>query len=93
MTLNRKAFADRMAAKGGITKKVAQEMTDLFVETLIDCLKEEEVVRFLKFGRFEMKTIRKKPARNINTGEKYVVPAHKKVKFYASDGLADRMKE
>lgn len=93
MTINKKEFVDRMAEIGGITKKEANRGVDAFIETLIDCMNAECVVKFVGFGRFELKTAKEKPARNPRTGESCIVPEHKKVKFYASEGLSERMKE
>lgn len=93
MTLNKKAFADRMAAKGKITKAQAKRDVNLFLDTLIDCMRDEEVVKFHLFGRFEVKTLKEKKARIPKTGEECIVPEHKKVKFYASETLSERIKE
>lgn len=93
MTINKKEFVNRMAEIGGMTKKQANKGADAFIETLIDCLNAECVVKFVGFGRFEMKTMKEKPARNPRTGETCIVPEHKKVKFYAGEALAERIKE
>jgi len=69
MTINKKEFVNRMAEIGGITKKEANRGVDAFIETLIDCMKEEVRVKFVGFGRFELKTVKEKPARNPKTGE------------------------
>ncbi len=93
MTINKKEFVSRMAEIGGMTKKQANKGVDAFFETLLDCLNAGCVVKFVGFGRFEQKTIKEKPARNPRTGETCIVPEHKKVKFYAGEALAERMKE
>ena len=51
MSVNKKEFADRMAAKGGIKKKDAMKGLNLFIETLMDCMSENEKVKLLNFGR------------------------------------------
>ena len=73
MTINKKEFVNRMAEIGGMTKKQANKGADAFIETLIDCLNAECVVKFVGFGRFEMKTMKEKPARNPRTGETCIV--------------------
>lgn len=92
MTINKKEFVNRMAEIGGMTKKEANRGVDAFIETLLDCLNAECVVKFVGFGRFEMKTMKEKPARNPRTGESCIVPEHRKVKFYAGETLTERMK-
>ncbi len=91
MVLNKKKFADRMAAKGSITKAQAKREVNLFIETLIDCLKDEDIIKFHKFGRFELKTVKEKPAKSPATGKIHIVPEHKKVKFYAGETLDELM--
>ena len=92
MAITKTEFVSRMAKKGGITKAEANRGVDAFIETLTDCLNDGCAVKFVGFGKFELKTMKEKPARNPKTGESCIVPEHKKVKFYASDGLSERMK-
>lgn len=42
MSVNKKEFADRMAEKGGIKKKEAMKGLNLFIDTLMDCMSENE---------------------------------------------------
>lgn len=93
MAITKTEFVNRMAKKGGITKVEANRGVDAFIETLIDCLNDEGVVKFVGFGKFELKTMKEKSARNPRTGESCIVPEHKKVKFYAGEALAERVKE
>ncbi len=92
-TVNKKEFAYKIAEKGGFYKKDAVKMTELFWETLLDCLSGGKKVNFYGTGHFELKTVREKEARNPKTGEKCIVPEHKKVKFYSSETLADRIED
>lgn len=82
MSVLKKEFIDRMAENGGITKKAARQGFDLFIETLMDCMCEDEKVMINGFGRFEMKMVKEKkmPFR----GDDSIVPEHRKMKFYPS---------
>ena len=82
-----------MAENGGITKKAAREGLELFIETLMDCMSEDEKVMIKGFGRFEMKTYKERSGRVPLSGEECIIPEHKKMRFYASETLADRIKE
>ena len=84
--------ADRMAAKGGIKKKDAMKGLNLFIETLMDCMSENEKVKLLNFGSFQMKTVKERTGRNPQTGQQCIIPEHEKIKFVASEGLVDRIK-
>ena len=93
MAVTKKEFADRMAENGGITKKAAYKAVDAFIETLMDYMSENEKVKFVRFGRFEMKTYKEKKCRNPQSGIECVVPEHKKLRFYPSELLTDRIEE
>ena len=83
MSVLKKEFIDRMAEAGGITKKEARRGLELFIETLMECMSENEKVMFSGFGRFEMKTAKERKGRVPLSGEECIVPEHKKMKFYA----------
>ena len=69
MSVLKKEFIDRMAENGGITKKEARRGFDLFIETLMDCMCEDEMV---------------KEKRMPFQGDDFIVPEHEKMKFYPS---------
>lgn len=91
MAVFKKEFIDRMAEIGGITKKDARRGLELFMETLMDCMTENEIVRFTGFGKFEMKTVKERKGINPFNGEDCIVPEHRKMKFYASEVLVDKI--
>ncbi len=91
MAVLKKEFIDRMAETGGITKKRAREDFELFIETLLDCMAEDERVMLTGVGRFEMKTFKERRARMPNRGESFVMPEHKRIKFYPSRKLGKRI--
>lgn len=93
MSVMKKEFIDRMAERGGITKKAAREGLELFIETLIDCMAEDEKVMIKGFGRFEMKTYKERIGKVPLSGAECILPEHKKMKFYASDLLGGRIEE
>ena len=74
-------------------KKASYQDVDIFIETIMSYLREGEVVKFKNFGKFEMKTAKEKVCRNPKTGQSYIVPEHQKVKFTASEKLADRIQK
>lgn len=91
MAITKKEFVNRMAEKGNLKKGEANRELELFVETLLDCLKEEGVVKFSGFGKFELKKVRERRGRNPKTGESCTIPEHRKVKFYVSESLTRRI--
>ncbi len=93
MSVKKKEFADRMAEKGRIKKKDAMKGLELFIDTLIDCMSENEKVMIMGFGRFEMKMTKEKIGRNPQTGQQCIIPEHENMKFVASELLTERIKE
>lgn len=91
MAVFKKEFIDRMSEIGGITKKDAKRDLEIFIKTLMDYMSEDEKVRFTGFGRFEMKTVKERRGLNPFDGTDCIVPEHKKMKFYASEVLADKI--
>ena len=93
MSVKKKEFIDRMAENGGITKKAAREGLELFIETLLDCMAENEKVMIKGFGRFEMKNYKEKICKSPIGGGNCTIPEHKKMRFYASELLAGKIDE
>lgn len=91
MVVLKKEFIDRMAENGGITKKAARQGVDLFFETLADYMNEDRKVVFTGIGKFEMKTFKERKGRIPIGGAECFVPAHRKMKFRASDRLVDKI--
>ncbi|MFG6377882.1 MAG: HU family DNA-binding protein [Lachnospiraceae bacterium] len=93
MAITRKEFNARLAKKWGIPKRKAKVYSQLFFDTLMECLREDEV-NFIGFGKFVVKERNEAKARNMSTGEGTVtVPAHKKLKFYAGKGVEEKILE
>ena len=78
MAVKKKEFADRMAEKGGIKKKDAMKGLELFMDTLMDYMSENEKVMLMGFGRFEMRTVKERIGRNPQTGQECIIPEHEK---------------
>ena len=93
MAVLEKEFIDRMAENGGITKKAAKQGLDLFFETLMECMAEGEKVLLVGIGRFEMKTTKERIGKVPLSGAECIVPEHRRMKFHASETLADKIEE
>lgn len=85
--MTKEQFANRMAEKGGIKKIEAYRYMNLFIDTLLECLKDEGMVKFTGFGKFEVKDTKERVGRNSQNGKEYIIPKHKAVKFRAGEKL------
>ncbi len=85
MSVLKKEFISRMAENGGITKKAAKQGFELFIDTLMDCLTDNEKIMISGFGNFEMKTVKERKCRNPQGGNDCIIPEHNRVRFRASE--------
>lgn len=92
MTVNKKEFAYKLAENGEWYKKDGVKAVELFWETLMDYMAEGKTVNFQGIGSFKMKMVKgRKNAKNPKTGEPCIVPDRKKVKFYPSETLTEKI--
>ena len=91
--MTKEQFIDRMAKNGGIKKIEADRYVNLFINTLLESLKEEGMVKFTGFGKFEVKDTKERVGRNPQNGNEYIIPKHKAVKFKAGKRFSDEVNE
>lgn len=91
--MTKEQFVNRMAKNGKINKVAAYEYVNLFIDTLLECLKEDGEVKINNFGKFNVKTVKEKIGRNPKNGNLYPVPSHKTVKFKAGKRYFDEVNE
>ena len=79
--MNKAELVDAIATKTGVTKKVATEQLEAFVDVVSDSLKKGEKVQLVGFGSFEV--------RNPQTGAEMKIPASNAPVFKAGKALKD----
>ena len=90
--MTKKDFIEKYAKKTGVSKKIAGEYVEAFLETVEDCLTGiEGQVQFVGFGNFEVKETVERVGRNPKTGEEITIPAKKAVKFKAGKILVGKV--
>lgn len=80
-TITKKELVHRIAEKTGVTKVVAKEVIQDFLNAIIDELAEGNRLEFREFGVFESRERAARLAQNPRTLEKVPVPAKRIVKF------------
>ena len=80
-TVTKKELVHRIAEKTGVTKVVAKEVIQSFLNSIIDELAEGNRLEFREFGVFESRVRAARLAQNPRTLEKVPVPAKRIVKF------------
>ncbi len=80
-TITKKELVHRIADKTGVTKVVAKEVIQSFLNSIIDELAAGNRLEFREFGVFESRERAARLAQNPRTLEKVPVPAKRIVKF------------
>ena len=80
-TITKKELVNRIAERTNVTKVVAKEIIQSFLDAIIDELAAGNRLEFREFGVFETKERAARRAQNPRTLEKVSVPAKRIVKF------------
>ena len=80
-TITKKELVNRIADQTSVTKVVAKEIIQSFLDAIIDELAAGNRLEFREFGVFETKERAARRAQNPRTLEKVSVPAKRIVKF------------
>jgi integration host factor subunit beta len=80
-TITKKELVNRIADQTGVTKVVAKEIIQSFLDAIITELASGNRLEFREFGVFETKERAARRAQNPRTLEKVSVPAKRIVKF------------
>lgn len=77
-------IAGEVSEKVGISKRDAEEIIDLVLDTIKARLKNGEQVKIARFGNFIVRNKRPRKGRNPRTGEEIGITPRKVVTFRAS---------
>lgn len=80
---------NKIAEKGGITKKDAGKALNAMIETVKEALKNGDKIAIAGFGSFSVSFRKEKEGRNPKTGEKIKIPASAKPKFTPGKDLKE----
>lgn len=90
--INKKALAEVVAAKTGMTKKAATETVEVIFDEITASLSNGDKVDISGFGKFEVKERAERMGINPATKEKITVPASKVPAFKAAKALKETVK-
>ena len=79
--LNTRGLAELLANQIGMDKKGAEEFIDALALYIAQSLERNKVVKIFGFGVFKILLVRKRESIHIQTGERFVIPAHHKITF------------
>ncbi len=75
----------------GLTRKEGNEIVDLFFNSIMEAVKNDERVEIRGFGSFSLRSYPKRLGRNPKTGETIEVEPKKKLFFKAGKTLKDEL--
>jgi len=91
--INKKALAEILAAKTGMTKKAATETVEMIFDEITTCLSNGDKVDISGFGKFEVKERAERTGINPATKEKITVAASRVPAFKAAKALKETVKK
>ena len=90
-TITKKELVNRIAEKTAVTKVVAKDIIQSFLDSIIEELAAGNRLEFREFGVFETKERAARLAQNPRTLEKVKVPAKRIVKFKVGRMMRQRV--
>jgi integration host factor subunit beta len=90
-TITKKELVNRIAERTTVTKVVAKDIIQAFLDSIIEELANGNRLEFREFGVFETKERAARRAQNPRTLEKVSVPAKRIVKFKVGRMMRERV--
>ena len=90
--MNKQAIIEAISTKLDLTKAQAEQVMDIFIESIVETLKKGDEVSIAGLGIFSAKERAARTARNPRTGETLEVPAMRVPKFRPAKALRDAVK-
>ena len=89
--MSKKEFVELYAKKTNNTKRKAEDLVNVFLETVEEILIEGKEVKFIGWGTFSPKERKRREGVNSLTKEKIVIPAKTVVKFRLGKNLSEKI--
>jgi DNA-binding protein HU-beta len=87
MRMTKAELVARMAAEAEVTRRQAEQVVEVFVDSIQGALNRGESLSLVGFGRFSVLARAGRKGRNPQTGQDMMIPARKIAKFSAGKGL------
>ena len=87
MKIFKNQIIEQLALKSDITEKDSRELVNNLLELITDHLKKDNKVEFKNFGSFDLIHLPETIRRNPKSQQQVKVPARKRIRFTAGEGL------
>jgi DNA-binding protein HU-beta len=92
--MTKQEFVDKVAQKGNLTRRDAQNAVDAFLETITETLSGGGEISFTGFGKFSTQHRKERQGVNPrNPTQKVTIPASRVPKFSAGSTLKQAVKQ
>ena len=86
-TLTKEGISENLQSKLGFSAKESKELLETVLEQIKSELEAGGEVKISGFGKWNVKTKKRRPGRNPHTGDKIEISARSVVTFHPSDKL------
>jgi nucleoid DNA-binding protein len=87
--LNTSDLAERLARRTRLNRSSAEKFIDAISEFVTKGIETNKSVKIIGFGIFKVMLVRERESVHIQTGERFVIPAHHKLSFIPDKEMKD----
>ena len=80
---------EKIAQASGISSRHADTFMRAFIETVVEGLERENIVKIKHVGTFKLVTVNERASIDVNTGESIQIESHKKISFTPDEHLKE----
>lgn len=80
---------EKIAQASGISSRHADAFMRAFIETVVEGLERENIVKIKHVGTFKLVTVNERASIDVNTGESIQIESHKKISFTPDEHLKE----
>ena len=91
--LNLQEIVDKMSRETGASKKDTETFLRSLFDLVYNTLLDDKIVKISGLGTFKLVLVNKRESVNVNTKEKYEIPAHYKLSFIPDGQLKEMVNE
>lgn len=85
-------IAESLSQKSGVSKKVSEQFSKAFFDTIVDALyMGEETIKIKGLGTFKLIDVESRESIDVNTGDRIVISGYKKVSFTPEDSVVEKL--
>ena len=89
--LTTRTLAELLADQTSLDRKRAEEFINAISSYFLQCLERNKVVKIFGLGVFKIVLVRERESVHIQTGERFVIPAHHKLTFFPDKDFREQI--